>query len=129
MMAGSLLLPLSFLGLMSEDWGLWLTTALLGISFSLIPAVLWPAVLKLVKKHQLGTAYGLMVMVQAIGVATANIVAGILNDKMGAGADDSAGYTPKLMFLAMPASSAFGFALALWHREVGPDGHRLEIPR
>lgn len=129
MMLGSLLLPLSFLGLMSEDWGLWLTTVLLGVSFSLIPAILWPSVVKLVQKHQLGTAYGLMFMVQAIGVAAANMIAGVLNDVGKAGLDNPAGYTPMLIFFALLASSAFGFAVALWRREIGPHGHGLEIPR
>jgi len=129
MMVGSLLLPLSFVGLMFEDWGLWLTTALLGVSFSLIPAIMWPAVVKLVKKHQLGTAYGLMFMVQAIGVAAANMIAGALNDSASASADNPAGYTPMLIFFAMLASSAFFFAFALWRRELGPHGHGLEVPR
>jgi len=129
MVVGSLLLPLSFLGLMSEEWGLWLTTALLGVSFSLIPAILWPSVVKLVKKHQLGTAYGLMFMVQAIGVAAANMIAGMLNDRAGAGIENPAGYTPMLIFFAALASSAFIFAIALWRREIGPHGHGLEVPR
>jgi MFS family permease len=129
MVFGSLLLPLSFLGLMSEEWGLWMTTAFLGISFSLIPAILWPSVVKLVKKHQLGTAYGLMFMVQAIGVAAANMIAGMLNDAAGASADNPAGYAPMLIFFAALASSAFVFAIALWRREIGPHGHGLEVPR
>jgi MFS family permease len=129
MVFGSLLLPLSFLGLMSEEWGLWMTTAFLGISFSLIPAILWPSVVKLVKKHQLGTAYGLMFMVQAIGVGAANMIAGMLNDAAGASADNPAGYVPMLIFFAVTASSAFVFAIALWRREIGPHGHGLEVPR
>jgi MFS family permease len=129
MMVGSLLLPLSFLGLLSEDWGLWLTTVLLGVSFSLIPAILWPSVVKLVEKHQLGTAYGLMFMVQAIGVTAANMIAGALNDAAGAGVDNPVGYTPMLIFFALLASSAFVFAVALWRREIGPHGHGLEIAR
>jgi hypothetical protein len=129
MVFGSLLLPLSFLGLMSEEWGLWMTTVCLGISFSLIPAILWPSVVKLVKKHQLGTAYGLMFMVQAIGVGAANMIAGMLNDAAGAIGDNPAGYAPMLIFFAATASSAFVFAIALWRREIGPHGHGLEVPR
>lgn len=129
MIFGSLLLPLSFLGLLFEDWGLWLTTVLLGFSFSLVPAILWPSVVKLVQKHQLGTAYGLMFTVQAVGVAAANLIAGSLNDSAGAGSDNPVGYTPMLVFFALLASSAFIFAVALWRREIGPHGHGLEIPR
>ena len=129
MMFGSLLLPLSFVGLMSEDWGLWITTALLGVSFSLVPAVMWPAVTKLVHPKQLGAAYGLMFMIQAIGMAIANLVAGALNDMNQASADNPAGYTPMIVFFAIVAASALIFAVALWKRETGPHGHGLEAPR
>lgn len=129
MMLGSLLLPLSFLGLMSDEWGLWLTTVLLGVSYSLIPAIMWPAVVKLVAERQLGTAYGLLFMVQAIGLTLANLAAGALNDAFGAGAENPAGYTPMLIFFGAVASSALVFAVALWRRESGPHGHGLEMPR
>ncbi len=129
MMFGSLLLPLSFAGLMSEDWGLWITTVLLGVSFSLVPAVMWPAVTKLVHPKQLGAAYGLMFMMQAIGMAVANLVAGALNDINNASATNPAGYTPMIVFFALVSASALIFAVALWKRETGPHGHGLEIPR
>jgi MFS family permease len=129
MVFGSLLLPMSFVGLASEHWGAWLTTGLLGVSFSLVPAILWPSVVKLVAKDQLGTAYGLMFMTQAIGLTLANLIAGALNDAAGAGADNPAGYTSMLVFFAVVAASAFFFAFALWRRESGPHGHGLERPR
>ena len=129
MMFGSLLLPLSFVGLLSENWGAWLTTGMLGVSFSLVPAILWPSVVKLVGKDRLGTAYGLMFMTQAIGLSVANLAAGALNDAFGASAENPGGYTAMLIFFAAVASSAFFFAFALWRRESGPHGHGLEKPR
>jgi len=102
---------------------------LLGISYSLIPAIMWPAVIKLVPQRQLGTAYGLLFMIQAIGLTLANLAAGALNDAFGAGADNPAGYTPMLLFFGILASSALVFAVALWRRESGPQGHGLEVPR
>jgi MFS family permease len=129
MVLGSLLLPLSFIGLLSENWGAWLTTGMLGVSFSLVPAILWPSVVKLVSKDQLGTAYGLMFMAQAVGLSLANIIAGALNDAFGASAENPAGYGPMLAFFAAVASSALIFAIALWRRESGPHGHGLEEPR
>jgi MFS family permease len=128
MVFGSLLLPLSFIGLFIGAEGLWLTTALLGISFSLIPAVLWPAVVKLVDASRLGTAYGLLFMMQAAGLTVANILAGWLNDVNGAGADNPDGYTPMIIFFATLALGAFLFAVALWRRETGPHNHGLELP-
>jgi MFS family permease len=129
MVFGSLLLPLSFIGLLAENWGAWLTTGMLGISFSLVPAILWPAVVKLVDKDNYGTAYGLMFMTQAIGLSLANMIAGGLNDAYGASADNPAGYAPMLIFFGVVAAAAFFFAFALWRRESGPHGHGLEEPR
>lgn len=128
MMFGSLLLPLSFLGLLSDEWGLWATTVLLGISFSLIPAVMWPAVTKLVHPKQLGTAYGFMFMMQAVGMGSANLIAGTLNDANQASADNPAGYVPMILFFGALSASALIFAIALWRRESGPHGHGLEAP-
>ncbi len=128
MVFGSLLLPLSFVGVVIGAGGLWLTTVLLGISFSLIPAVLWPSVVKLAAASRLGTAYGLLFMMQAAGMTVANLVAGWLNDISGAGADNPAGYTPMIIFFAGLALGAFFFAVALWRRETGPRSHGLELP-
>jgi MFS family permease len=128
MMIGSLLLPMSFLGLFGYGWGLEFTMLMLGISFSLIPAIMWPSVVKLTTSDKLGTAYGLLFMIQNAGMMTANIVAGRLNDVNNAGADNPAGYVPMLVFFLMLASLAFIFAFALWRREKGPHTHGLELP-
>lgn len=128
MVFGSLLLPLSFVGVAIGEGGIWLTTVLLGISFSLIPAVLWPSVVKLVEASRLGTAYGLLFMMQAVGMTLANIVAGWLNDIYAAGADNPGGYTAMILFFAGLALAAFFFAVALWRRETGPHNHGLELP-
>jgi len=128
MVFGSLLLPLSFVGIVIGPGGAWLTTAMLGISFSLIPAVIWPSVVKLVDSRHLGTAYGLMFMMQAAGMTLANVFAGWLNDVNGAGAENPAGYTPMIVFFVSLSLGAFLFAVALWRRERGAAGHGLELP-
>ena len=128
MLFGSLLLPLSFVGVAMGEGGLWITTVLLGISFSLVPAVLWPSVIKLVKAQRLGTAYGLLFMLQAAGMTICNVVAGWLNDVFGAGADNPSGYGPMIVFFALLAVGAFFFSAALWRRETGPHSHGLELP-
>ena len=89
MMFGSILLPLSFIGVVVGGDGLWFTTILLGISYALIPAILWPAVIKLGKADRLGMAYGLVFMLQNVGLTICNMTAGWLNDLNGAGADRS----------------------------------------
>lgn len=128
MVFGSLLLPLSFVGVVMGTGGLWFTTVLLGISFSLVPAVLWPSVVKLVEEKRLGTAYGLMFMLQNAGMAICNVVAGWLNDLNDAGADNPSGYGAMIVFFAALALGAFFFSLALWRRETGPESHGLELP-
>jgi len=113
MLLGSALLPLSFAVLGSGVHALWLSTVLLGISFSLVPAVLWPAVSKYVEPHQLGTAYGLMTMMQSAGVMVANLGAGYLNDVSGASAGNPAGYSAMLWFFGLTSLAGFVFTLLL----------------
>jgi MFS family permease len=68
----------------TTDWNLWVATALMGVSFSLVPAVMWPLTSKLVPAARFGTALGLMWVVQNAGIAGANLMAGWLNDAAGA---------------------------------------------
>lgn len=49
---------------------------ILGIAFSLLPSVLWPAVPKIVPMNQLGTAYSIIYYIQNIGFMLIPIVIG-----------------------------------------------------
>jgi MFS family permease len=102
------------------------STVLIGIAFSLVPAVIWPAVPYLVEPNRLGTAYGLMTMVQAIGLTTINVVAGALNDASGASAENPGGYTPMLWLFLILSLFGFVFAFALRIREASQEGRGLE---
>jgi MFS family permease len=126
MAAGSLLLLPVFLVLGYTNWTLWVSTALIGISFSLVPAVLWPSIPYLVKEGRLGTAYGLMTMVQNIGLTVVNLAAGWLNDRSNAGADNPDGYLPMLWLFGLLSLAGIVFSVLLRQREVGPHGHGLE---
>lgn len=54
---------------------------LLGIAFSLLPSVLWPAVPKIVPMKQLGTAYSIIYYIQNIGLMFIPIIiGGVLKD-------------------------------------------------
>ena len=114
---GSLALPLSFVLLAGHGaQGLSASTALLGISFSLVPAVLWPAIVGEVPPAQLGTAYGLMTALQQLGVFIANIVAGYINDSSGASVANPGGYDAMLWFFGVLSLAAFVCAALLWMR-------------
>jgi MFS family permease len=103
-----------------------ITMAMMGIAFSLIPAVMWPSVAYLVDQSKLGTAYGLMTMVQNIGLAGFNLVIGWANDHSHAGADNPNGYTLGMWIFSILGFSGLTFAFLLRQRELGPHGHGLE---
>jgi MFS family permease len=123
---GCFLLAAVFPILAYTNANLWITTVMIGIAFSLVPAIIWPAVPYLVEPHRLGTAYGLMTMVQAMGLTSINLVAGALNDFNGASETNPAGYTPMLWLFLFLSLFGFVFAYALRVRETSPQGHGLE---
>ena len=129
MFIGSLLLLACFPTLLFTGWSLWVTTVMIGISFSLVPAVLWPSVPYLVEEHRLGTAYGLMTMLQAIGLTVFNVAAGQLNDWGGASAENPTGYRPMLWMFTILSLAALVFSWLLRQRETGPNSHGLETVR
>jgi MFS family permease len=112
---GSVLLPLSFVALAAKGGGLTSATVFLGVSFSLVLAVLWPAVARYVEARQLGTAYGLMTMMQQAGLVVANLAAGYVNDVSGASAENPAGYDAMLWFFGLLGLAAFVLATLLMY--------------
>ncbi|HYB65300.1 MAG TPA: MFS transporter [Steroidobacteraceae bacterium] len=120
--AGALLLPLSFLVLAAVPGGAGLSTALLGVSFSFLPAVLWPTVVRYAPPEHLGTAYGLMTTLQNAGLFGANLIAGYLNDTSGASAANPGGYAPMLWFFGLLSLAAFLCTLLLWLLDHGAAG-------
>ncbi len=84
---------------------------LLGIAFSLVPASMWPSMVKLVPDKQIGTAYGLMYSIQNLGLWGFPLIAGILLDKTNPGNPEVADYTaPIFMFAGL---GLFGLIFAL----------------
>ena len=117
---GALLLPVSITIMATTTGSLSLATILLGVSFSLVPAVMWPLASKLVAPNRFGTALGIMFVVQNAGVAGANLLAGWLNDQAGASALNPVGYQPMMIFFGTISALGFASALVLWHAA----GHR-----
>ena len=103
-----------------------LTMSMMGIAFSLIPAVMWPSVAYLVDQSKLGTAYGLMTMIQNIGLAGFNLMVGWANDYGHAGANNPGGYNLGMWIFSILGFCGLTFAFLLRQRELGPHGHGLE---
>jgi MFS family permease len=110
---GSLLLPLSFLLFVGNQHSLWIPNTLLGLSYSLVPAVLWPAVARYVTPDQRGTAYGLLAMLQNAGLTLTNVFVGYLNDRAVASAVHPEGYAYMLWFFCLLGLTGFVFAIML----------------
>ena len=120
---GAVFLPLSFLVLGTMPQRAGLSTALLGLSFAFLPAVLWPTVARYVAPEHLGSAFGVMTGLQNLGLTLANLAAGYINDVSGASAENPGGYTPMLWFFGLLSLAAFACALLLWLR-----GRTMQAP-
>ncbi|HDP99820.1 MAG TPA: MFS transporter [bacterium] len=96
----------------------WIPMIVLGISFSLVPAALWPALPLMVKEKQLGTAYGVIAMVQNIGLFIFPLAVGAIHDSVGS-------YNPAMIMFA--ALGVLGLSFAVWLKIIeARGGHYLE---
>lgn len=125
---GAGLLPLTFLILGATPWSLWVSTALMGVSFSMVPAVIWPATTLLVERGRLGAALGMINVLQNLGLTVCNLAAGALNDHYHASAANPGGYQPMLVLFGGLGLIGFAATACLWVRESGPNGHGLNRP-
>lgn len=126
MMFGSLLLVPVYLMMAYTHVNLYVPMALMGVAFSLIPAVMWPSVAYIVDQSKLGTAYGLMTMIQNIGLFGFNLMVGWANDYSHAGPDNPGGYHLGMWIFSTLGFLGLAFAFLLRQRETGPQGHGLE---
>ena len=123
---GALLLIPSFLSIAYAPVTIWIPVALLGISFSLVPAVLWPSVAYLVDEQRLGTAYALMTFCQQIGWGITSWLIGSTNDVFAASSTHATGYIPGLWIFSSLGIVGTICAFLLWNCERKPNGHGLE---
>lgn len=123
---GSILVVPVFLMMGFTQLPLWLPVGMLGIAFSLIPAVMWPSVAYLVEERRLGSAYALMTLCQQIGWSAMNWGIGKSNDVMGASAANPAGFRGMLWILTSFSLFALVFSYLLRRQEAGPQAHGLE---
>lgn len=101
-------------------WFAVMLIAVLGVSFSLVPAALWPSVPKIIDEKVLGSAYCLIFWVQNVGLALVPLLIGFVIDRTG-------GFTVPMIIFA-----SFGvFALIctlLLKIEDQKKGYGLELP-
>lgn len=112
-------LPLTLLIVMS----------LLGIVFSLIPAIMWPSVAYIVDQKRLGSAYSLMTLCQQVGMAAIPWVIGLLNDAFAAGPENPSGYAAGMWLFTGLGAFGLVFSFLLKRAESGPHAHGLETIR
>src|SRR5690242_4926061 len=126
MILGSFLLIPVYLMMAYSHLSLYVPMAMMGVAFSLVPAVLWPSVAYIVGQAKLGTAYGLMTMIQNIGLAGFNLLIGWANDHSHAGASNPGGYALGMWIFSGLGFSAVFFSWLLRRNETGPHAHGLE---
>jgi len=126
MMFGSILILPVYLMLVYSGVSLYIPIVMMGIAFSLIPAIMWPSVAYLVRQNRLGTAYALMTLIQQLGVFAFNYFLGWANDFSGASAENPEGYGLGMWILSILGIIGFIFAYLLRKNELGPNGHGLE---
>lgn len=120
MILGSLFLTVSHLTMALTPIYPVYPMALLGIAFVLVPAALWPSIPLIVKKETLGTAFGLLTMIQNIGLALFPYLNGVLRDV-------SHSYTQSMLMFASLGLVGLGCAILL-KRADGQWGNVLEKP-
>ena len=93
----------------------YLTILVLGASFSLVPASLWPSVPKLVEQKIIGSAYALIFWIQNIGLWLFPLLIGKVLDATNEGVTDPTqkDYTAPLVMLACLGVAALLLGLAL----------------
>jgi len=101
----------------------WLAVVLivvLGVSFSLVPAALWPSVPKIIDEKILGSAYCLIFWVQNFGLCFVPMLIGSLRQSTG-------GYVIPMIIFSSFGVLAFIFSILL-KREDRKKGYGLELP-
>ncbi len=126
MMFGSLLLIPVYLMMGYTSLSLVIPMAMMGIAYSLIPAIMWPSVAYIVDQKKLGTAYGLMTAIQNVGLFGFNVLVGWANDHWNASAVNPGGYHAGMWIFSCLGFFGLLFSFLLRRSETGPRGHGLE---
>ena len=95
--------------------------AILGVSFSLVPAALWPSVPKIIDEKILGSAYCVIFWIQNIGLCLVPLLIGKILDFT-----DGSYTLPMIVFASF---GVFAFLFGLWLKYLdSKKGYGLELP-
>ena len=121
-------------------WFALLITVVLGVSFSLVPAALWPSVPKVIDGKILGSAYALIFWIQNIGLCfVPKIIGNVLNSTNPGVAEAreaamaqgtvAPAYDYTVPMLIFASFGVLAFILGIWlKREDVVKGYGLELP-
>ena len=109
---------------------------LLGISFSLVPAALWPSVPKLVENRYLGSGYSVIFWIQNLGLWAFPLIIGTVLQKTNPGVSEQiqAGvegvtYNYTVPMLVFASLGILAFFLSIWLKALDKKkGFGLELP-
>ena len=107
----------------------YLAIILLGISFSLVPAALWPSVPKLIDNKLLGSAYALIFWIQNIGLYAFPMIIGSVLSASNPGVTDPLSYNYTVPMLVFASLGVIAMILGFWLKiEDRKKGFGLEEP-
>ena len=102
---------------------------ILGVSFSLVPAALWPSVPKLVENRYLGSAYSVVFWIQNIGLMVFPMLIGWALAVSNKGVTNPMEYNYTIPMLIFASLGVLAFFLGIWlKKEDKKKGYGLELP-
>ena len=102
---------------------------ILGISFSLVPAALWPSVPKLVANRYLGSAYSVIFWIQNMGLWALPLLVGSVLDRTNRGVTNPLEYDYTVPMLIFASLGVLAFFPGLWLKtEDRKKDYGLELP-
>ena len=112
-----------------EQWLAFVAIIVLGISFSLVPASLWPSVPKIMEARYLGSAYSLIFWVQNSGLALFPILSGKVIMWANPGIDDPMQYNYTVPMLLFASLGVLALIFSIWLKILdGRKHYGLESP-
>ena len=107
----------------------YLSIILLGISFSLVPAALWPSVPKLVDGKLLGSAYAVIFWIQNIGLYAFTMIIGSVIQSSNPGVTNPLEYNYTVPMLVFASLGVLALLLGFWLKaEDKKKGYGMEEP-